>query len=193
MCAEWIRPDLTEATRQLLRQELEKTVSKSDEPGFIYAYILDEGPTAQYKNPNTTLYKIGRTTNLNRRMNQWMQKCGVVPRLIEFFPTPPTSLQPQPQPQLDERRSPLHQDLFLSPSDAPKVKLSHRVERLIHLELRDRHRAEVAACKGCGEIHREWFRVGKGDNEAGNQNGWLELRQVIVRWVYYVEAFYGIS
>src|SRR5688572_10955779 len=64
---------------------MEKPISDSDEPGFIYAYRLVEGPRSHF-DPTCTYYKVGRTTNLHRRLYQWSQHCGFTPRLIEFFP-----------------------------------------------------------------------------------------------------------
>jgi hypothetical protein len=64
-----------------------------------------------------------------------------------------------------------------------KCAATHRVERLIHLELEDRFgRKEEKKCR-CGKTHREWF-------QAGTQ-GWAGVREVIVRWMAFAENEYG--
>ena len=63
---------------------MEKPISDSDEPGFIYAYRLVEGPRSHFET-TCIYYKVCRTTNLHRRLYQWSQHCVFTPRLIEFF------------------------------------------------------------------------------------------------------------
>ncbi|KAH8552674.1 meiotically up-regulated gene 113-domain-containing protein [Umbelopsis sp. PMI_123] len=104
------------------------------------------------------LFKIGRTKNLHRRMYQWVSKCEYVPQLVECFPRT---------------------------EDEEQVRFSHRVERLIHIELSDRYRADAEICGGCGGVHREWFKVTR-DKGMSDKDMWLILREVVVRWVNYV-------
>ena len=69
-----------------------------------------------------------------------------------------------------------------------KCAVTHRVERLIHLELEDRFgRVDISAegCS-CGKVHQEWFRSGRG-----GEAGWAEVRDVIVRWVGFARIAYG--
>ena len=75
---------LSAETKCALRIEMEKPISDSDEPGFIYAYRLVEGPRSHFET-TCIYYKVGRTTNLHRRLYQWSQHCVFTPRLIEFF------------------------------------------------------------------------------------------------------------
>jgi hypothetical protein len=69
-----------------------------------------------------------------------------------------------------------------------KCAVTHRVERLIHLELEDRFgRVDMAkAGCSCGRVHKEWFRGGEGD-----EAGWTAVRDVIVRWVGFARIAYG--
>ena len=72
-----------------------------------------------------------------------------------------------------------------TPTRIVKCSVTHRVERLIHLELEDRFgRVDISGegCQ-CGKIHREWFRGGEG--------GWAEVKDVIVRWVGFARIAYG--
>jgi hypothetical protein len=69
-----------------------------------------------------------------------------------------------------------------------KCAVTHRVERLIHLELEDRFGRVDIAKRGCqcGKFHKEWFRGGES-----KEGGWLEVRDVIVRWVGFARIAYG--
>lgn len=93
----------------------------------------------------------------------------------------------------------------------PKCKYTHRAERLIHIELTEKHRADAHVCKGCKNVHREWFKVekkeraalgndgaeikvgakGKAKSAQPNREGWEDIRPVIVWWINYIEAVYG--
>jgi len=69
-----------------------------------------------------------------------------------------------------------------------KCVITHRVERLIHLELEDRF-GRVDISRGgcpCGKAHKEWFRGGNGPG-----GGWAEVRDVIVRWIGFARVAYG--
>jgi hypothetical protein len=63
---------------------------------------------------------------------------------------------------------------------------SHRIERLIHLELKDRFgkNALRKECK-CGKVHREWF-CGNG-----NVDSWQDMRNIIIHWVTFGRIAYG--
>ncbi|RUS33677.1 meiotically up-regulated gene 113-domain-containing protein [Jimgerdemannia flammicorona] len=207
---EWISPGLSEKTRYLLRMEMEKPISPSDDAGFIYAYQLLDGPSSS--TDTYCLYKVGRTTNLHRRLHQWSQQCGYTPKLIEHFPT--TASYPQPNlrssPMPSPSPSPSSSSSTSSTSDLDsgpviKCKHSHRAERLIHLELFDKHRADLNTCKGCGNIHREWFKVerrtpldsagvgGVKGERVQNLEGWEDIKLIILRWVTYIETVYGVG
>ncbi|RUS14631.1 hypothetical protein BC937DRAFT_93532, partial [Endogone sp. FLAS-F59071] len=82
---DWINKNLSERTQKLLRMEMERPISQSDEPGFIYAYHFVDDQSSS--TDTYSLYKVGRTTNIHRRMYEWNQKCGYTPKLIEYFPS----------------------------------------------------------------------------------------------------------
>ena len=134
--------------------------------------IIDDKSEGNY-------YKIGRTQNLTRRLYQWSRSCPYTPLLIEFFPTPP---------QTNLRRSSSASSLSSvfkreEPEKMVKCAVTHRVERLIHLELEDRFgRADIMENCRCGRIHKEWFYGG---------DGWIKVRDVIVRWIGFARIAYG--
>ena len=112
----------------------------------------------------TMLLKIGRASNVQRRMNEWNRQCGYKLSLIRFYPYLPTS----PLPSRPNTSPPA------SPSAPQKVPHAHRVERLIHLELAERR--VKRDCESCGKEHREWFEV------ESSRNGLRGVDEVIRRW-----------
>jgi len=89
----------------------------------------------------TILLKIGRATNVQRRLNEWNRQCGYNLSLIRFYPYVPTG----------------------SPAGAVrKIPHSHKVERLIHIELEGLglRVKDQEKCEACGREHKEWFEVG---------------------------------
>jgi T5orf172 domain len=91
--------------------------------------------------------KIGETSNVQRRLNQWRQ-CSHNLTVVRYYPYSPSS----------PSASPARTVGATSPS-APgrKTPHVHRVERLIHLELADRRIRGMGPCGECGRRHREWF------------------------------------
>jgi len=81
-----------------------------------------------------------------------------------------------------------------SEETTPRCKYTHRAERLIHIELGARFKADIEKCENCGNLHREWFKV-KAQNLGSNNamHGWEDVRKVIVHWVSYVEKIYGVG
>jgi hypothetical protein len=80
-------------------------------------------------------------------------------------------------------------------SEIFKCKYTHRAERLIHIELGARFKADIEKCKNCGNIHREWFKVTSlhSSNSTNGMHGWDEVRKIIVHWILYVEKVYGVG
>lgn len=115
--------------------------------------------------PKTMLLKIGRASNVQRRMNEWNRQCGYNLTLIRFYPYHPSS----PLPPKSTARSPPP-----SPSTPHKTPHAHKVERLIHLELAERR--VKRDCDSCGKEHREWFEV------DGSRTGLKGVDEVIRRW-----------
>lgn len=187
ICREWLSPSLSAIGRQKLLSCMRAPLSIGEEPGYIYVYKVSETAAEVF-------YKVGRTQNLTRRLYQWSRSCPYTPLLVEFFPSPPQGLLKR------TNSSSSLSSLFrkeggtgsgTSPSGANSIvrcAVTHRIERLIHLELEDRFgRVDISrgGCQ-CGKFHKEWFRGGKGQD-----GGWAEVRDVIVRWVGFSKIAYG--
>ncbi|KAI9677397.1 MAG: hypothetical protein M1817_006350 [Caeruleum heppii] len=112
------------------------------------------GARAQEQN-SKILLKIGRTTNIQRRLSEWSKQCDHTLSLLRYYPYTSSS-------------SPL--------PASPVRKVSHvsRVERLIHLELADLRVKKN--CEVCGREHREWFGV-------EGWRGVRAVDEVVRRWV----------
>ncbi|KAK4191321.1 meiotically up-regulated gene 113-domain-containing protein [Podospora australis] len=109
------------------------------------------------------LLKIGRATNVQRRLNEWKRQCGYNLSLIRYYPYVPSN-----SPATGER----------------KVPHSHKVERLVHIELtgmglRDTDRDK---CEACGKEHREWFEV------DASRKAVAEVDEVVRKWSDWDEA-----
>ncbi|KAI4125966.1 MAG: hypothetical protein LQ338_003992 [Usnochroma carphineum] len=118
------------------------------------------------------LLKIGRASNVQRRMNEWTRQCGYNLSLIRFYPYIPSSAQAP-----STRASPASQTPQVSPRKVPHA---HKVERLIHLELAEKR--VKRDCETCGKEHREWFQV------SGDRQGVKAVDEVIRRWVQWAET-----
>ena len=127
-------------------------------------------PSAQ----RTILLKIGRASNVQRRMNEWTRQCGYNLSLIRYYPYLPSSPS---APSTPSKLSPSQiQSPPLTPPLTPrKVPHAHRVERLIHIELGDKRVKRL--CESCGKEHREWFEV------EASRPGVAVVDEVLRRWV----------
>ena len=103
-----------------------------------------------FRKPNSTYYKVGRAKNVQKRLDQW-RSCGYVPLEKGSFPKGKTMCAN-----------------------------THRIERLIHLELEYRFGRVKMHCSQCRTDHIEWFG-GK----------WSDIEKVIIRWVKFSEIAYG--
>lgn len=139
------------------------------------------------------LLKIGRASNVQRRMNEWTRQCGYALTLVRYYPYIPTSTSPAPSPlPSPSHRSPPHSSPNHPPPRSPKPPLprsspgqgqstvhkvphAHKIERLIHLELGEKRVRR--GCKACGREHREWFEV------EGTREGVRGVDEVVRRWV----------
>ncbi|KAI8598944.1 meiotically up-regulated gene 113-domain-containing protein [Dissophora ornata] len=180
----WVNPNLPDYVQNKLRKAIERPVSETDKPGYIYGYQLVETRITD----THTLFKVGRTDNVYRRMNEWSDKCGSPPLLIEVFPEQ-GSLAPKDEKDLAETATKIADDNEVT---GLRCRYSHRVERLIHIELKPFHdKDHVCACK---TNHREWFKVphqpGLTDSQQMKQ-AWGQIRRVIVHWMAYMEHVYG--
>jgi hypothetical protein len=154
---------------------MEKPISESDESGFIYAYRLPENEIhSQY-----TLYKVGRTINVWKRLYQWDKQCKYRPELIVTFPKIESS-------SFNKKNT--HDELEII-----NCKYVHRAERLIHIELKARFKADIEKCKNCGSMHQEWFKVTNLDSSiiTNGMHGWDEIHKIIVHWISYIEKVYA--
>ncbi|KAH7068931.1 meiotically up-regulated gene 113-domain-containing protein [Paraphoma chrysanthemicola] len=106
-----------------LQKEIMKPLKPSaQEDGFIYVFWEE----AQFG-----MVKIGRTNNLDRRLQEWNKKCQL-------------TLKYHPASQRGEFAM------------IPNV---NRIERLIHIELKQHRRRRY--CQRCDQHHQEWFEVGE--------------------------------
>ncbi|KAI5865359.1 DUF1766-domain-containing protein [Durotheca rogersii] len=189
-----IPPTASPQTASQLMAELAKPISQQDEPGYIYIFWLTPesqpaGPPAEaarsllspprpdarqrrpsdvlqsfaVKNSKTSssskktiLLKIGRATNVQRRLNEWTRQCGYNLSLIRYYPYIPSS----------------------NPTTPRKMPHSHKVERLVHLELigAGLRVSDKAVCEACGKSHREWFEV------DANRESVVMVDEIVKRW-----------
>ncbi|MCJ1248127.1 hypothetical protein MMC30_005342 [Trapelia coarctata] len=217
-----IPPTLPPHTTSLLLAELAKPLPPSSDAGYVYIFWLtpDSSPApsqadassllnrssstrrqpkdvlknlGQTSSTNTILLKIGRASNVQRRLNEWTRQCNHNLSLIRYYPYHPSS-SPQPSSQAPSplpspsTRPPSKRTLSTptKTSQAPdageprKVPHAHRVERLIHLELADKRVKRL--CAGCGKEHREWFEV------SADREGVRGVDGVVRRWVGWAEG-----
>ncbi|KAL2162915.1 hypothetical protein VTH06DRAFT_6751 [Thermothelomyces fergusii] len=109
----------------------------------------------------TILLKIGRANNVQRRLNEWQRQCGYNLSLIRYYPYVPSG------------------ESSSSSSAGPrKMPHSHKVERLVHIELAGRGMrvADREKCEACGREHREWFEV------EASRSAVAEVDEVVRRW-----------
>lgn len=111
---------------------------------------------------STILLKIGRANNVQRRMNEWKRQCGYDLSLIRFYPYIQSGSGVEPR----------------------KMPHSHKVERLIHLELSGLglRVADRGACDSCGREHKEWFEV------EATRDAVMRVDDAIRRWVDWDEG-----
>lgn len=116
------------------------------------------------------LLKIGRATNVQRRLNEWTRQCGHNLSLIRYYPYIPSGGSPAAA-----------AGTGVTPRKVPH---SHRVERLVHLELAGRglRVADRGACAACGREHREWFEV------EATRKAVADVDEVVRRWVAWDEG-----
>ncbi|KAJ5906795.1 uncharacterized protein N7473_003711 [Penicillium subrubescens] len=133
--------------------------------------------------PGSIRLKIGRTSNVHRRLAEWTRQCSHNLTLIRYYPYTPSSASSSPA-RVPASRQRARSNASLATSLLPgrKVPHVHRVERLIHLELADLRVRDLGRCDECGKEHREWFEV-QAAKEA--------LRRVdecVRRWVSWGES-----
>ncbi|KAK3370442.1 meiotically up-regulated gene 113-domain-containing protein [Podospora didyma] len=172
----WLTPDTqpstppAEAASSLLSPSTPTRPSNARRPSDVLASFAasSDGP-----NPRTLagsagtgkkiLLKIGRATNVQRRLNEWQRQCGYNLSLIRYYPYISST----------------------SPAAVPrKIPHSHKVERLVHIELAGRglRVADQEKCATCGREHREWFEV------DATRQAVADVDEVVRRWSDWNEA-----
>ena len=161
-----VTPDAKTAS-SLLSDKLPSTSNGRRKSDVLQAYVSQSGVNGITPKPATTLLKIGRASNVQRRMNEWTRQCGYNLSLVRFYPYIPTSSRPSTS-------------TTPASSTPQKVPHAHKVERLIHLELADQR--VKRSCESCGKEHREWFEVNT------NREGLRNVDDVIKRWVGWAQG-----
>lgn len=171
----WLTPEsqpstpAAEAARSLLAPSTPTRPSNSRRPSDVLAAFAatPDGTTSRGRGSGSgskkILLKIGRATNVQRRLNEWQRQCGYNLSLIRFYPYIPSA----------------------SPATSVrKIPHSHKVERLVHIELAGRglRVADREKCSACGREHREWFEVG------ATREAVAEVDEVVRRWSDWNEA-----
>lgn len=178
----WLTPESqpskpgADAARSLLAPSTPTRPGKSRRPSDVMAAFgslsLDDdvsrGPgslpsRSKKSEKKNILLKIGRATNVQRRLNEWNRQCGYDLSLVRYYPYVPSG----------------------SPAVTPrKMPHSHKVERLIHIELAGLglRVADGEKCAACGREHREWFQV------EASRKGVADVDEVIRRWVEWNEG-----
>jgi hypothetical protein len=136
---------------------------------------LTSKPTAQAS--GTIRLKIGRTSNVQRRLNEWSRQCSHHLTLIRYYPYTPSTPSPSPSPGRVQSAG----NGYAALESGRKVPHVHRVERLIHLELGDVRVRDLGRCEECGKEHREWFEV------AAEKQALKRVDECIRRWVEWAE------
>ncbi|KAF9152637.1 hypothetical protein BG015_004974 [Linnemannia schmuckeri] len=181
--SEWVNPNLPDYVQNKLRKAMERPTSDNDKPGYIYAYQLKETRSTG----THTLFKVGRTDNVYRRMNEWSDKCGSPPILLEVFPEQ-GALAPKDENDLAETSKPEDDSVVTG----LRCRYAHRLERLIHIELKPFH-DKNHTCP-CNTKHMEWFMIPNQPGLSEKQQlkqAWAQVRRVIVHWTNYMERVYG--
>ncbi|KAJ5775407.1 uncharacterized protein N7511_000418 [Penicillium nucicola] len=137
---------------------------------------LSSNPTST--SPGTIRLKIGRTSNVHRRLNEWSKQCSHDLTLIRYYPyTSSSSSSSSSSPARRKEKS--AKDTLAPGRKVPHV---HRVERLIHLELASLRVKDLGKCPDCGKEHREWFEV-EAEKEALKR-----VDDCVRRWVSWGES-----
>ncbi|KAK6353554.1 hypothetical protein TWF696_005517 [Orbilia brochopaga] len=141
---------------------------------------ISPGGACELKPEKRVLLKIGRAQNVQRRLHQWSQQCGYNLQLLRYYPYVSISdVSPQNSDAAGGRK-----DSAAEPAGTPgqQVAFAHRVERLIHLELRDEYYNKPHVCGKCQRVHKEWFAV------PGNREGVRRVDEVIKRWCKWADG-----
>ncbi len=159
-------PDAGTAS-SLLSDKLPSAPNGRRKSDVLQTYVAQSGVNGSMSKPETILLKIGRASNVQRRMNEWTRQCGYNLSLVRFYPYVATSSRPSTS-------------TTLATPTPQKVPHAHKAERLIHLELADQR--VKRSCESCGKEHREWFVVNS------SREGLRNVDEVIKRWVRWAQG-----
>ncbi|VDC07825.1 unnamed protein product [Peniophora sp. CBMAI 1063] len=197
---DWIPDHLQPSTQASLRSEMQKARSDSDVDGYIYTFEILDPST-----PSIVHLKVGRATNLNRRMDQWSKQCGSHEQVLRGHW--PGGMTPD--------QASLVRGLIVA---GDKGKWCHRLERLVHLELADlaayapyldsgfpsnmsasddddggakgkKAKRDVKKCPDCGKMHKEIFTFERAKGRYDDREWELIVKPVIEKWGMFVEHF----
>ncbi|KAM5356566.1 hypothetical protein ACJ41O_003212 [Fusarium nematophilum] len=163
----WLTPTSSsppvEAARSLLSPPSPSRPPRSRRPSAVVSSFAAADDPASPKHP-TMLLKIGRASNVQRRLNQWQRQCGHEVEMLRYYPYLPGS----------------QESSGVVPHMTPHV---HRVERLVHIELAGMGlKADGGKCEACGREHREWFEA------EATREGIRAVDGVVRRWIEWDEA-----
>ncbi|KAG8892405.1 hypothetical protein FRB99_002731 [Tulasnella sp. 403] len=213
--SDWIPDYLPESTKGALRSEMVRPLSESEADGQMYCIKLRDAKQP----PDVIQLKVGRTTNVNRRTDQWAKSCGSKTHiLLGFYPEGNGDNVGMLPGRITTDR---------------KVKNTHKLERLILLELADlatyqpylsedficnsddegktvknegsemplksktpqtrrskTQQPAQAPCDDCGAVHREVFTFVRPQDVPLKGQEWEKIvRPVIKRWAKFVETY----
>ncbi|KAI3394240.1 hypothetical protein diail_2981 [Diaporthe ilicicola] len=163
-------PDTETTTRSIVDPSSPVRPGQERRPSDILRSFADQADSIGTRSPTTTrsrglssgddkktlLLKIGRANNVQRRMNEWKRQCGYDLSLIRYYPYVQTGSVMEPR----------------------KMPHSHKVEKLIHMELEGLglRVASRGPCEACGRGHKEWFEV------DASKDGVMRVDEAIKRW-----------
>lgn len=155
-------PPPVDAARSLLSPPSPSNRPRSRRPSAVVSSFAAADPSTT--SSSTMLLKIGRASNVQRRLNQWQRQCGHEVEMLRYYPYLAGS----------------QESSGAVPHMTPHVK---RVERLVHIELSGMGlRKDNGKCEACGREHREWFEV------EATREGVKAVDRVIRRWVEWDET-----
>ncbi|KAI9721522.1 MAG: hypothetical protein M1812_002284 [Candelaria pacifica] len=180
----WLTPASTATTTAQTSSSLLPAPStpknaKGSRASAIMSSLPSNVDRAASTNERNILLKIGRASNVQRRMNEWKRQCGYDLSLIRFYPYVSSSSRSSTPPS-SRRSDSSNGALDADGAGVRKVPHAHKVERLIHIELADKRVKKL--CETCGREHREWFEV------EASREGVKAVDEVVRRWVAWGEG-----
>lgn len=162
---------LSAHTQALLRKCMSRHLAAADlaERGYLYIYEFRDRSTS-----TQLCLKVGRTTNVFKRLGQWRSKCQSKDPLLRAF-------HPSAQGQG-----------LISGADWVEVEgvhLSHRWETLVHLELASIGHRIDEVCHDCGLRHREMFMIPRTLkwNDGQRKDGFELVQRIVTKWMQFVQ------